>query len=106
VKLARWERLLEVRNVVLKALEEARQAKIIGTSLEARVRLAGANLDDYAADLPALFITSQVVLEPGDQLAVTVERAEGAKCERCWKYSNFTGPVCAPCTAALEEMLG
>ena len=105
-QLARWERLLEVRNVVLKALEEARQAKIIGTSLEARVRLAGANLDDYAADLPALFITSQVVLEPGDQLAVTVERAEGAKCERCWKYSNFTGPVCAPCTAALEEMLG
>ena len=105
-QLARWERLLEVRTVVLKALEEARQAKVIGTSLEARVRLAGAGLDDYAADLPALFITSQVVLEPGDALKVTVERAEGAKCERCWKYSSFTGPVCAPCTAALEEMLG
>jgi isoleucyl-tRNA synthetase len=110
-QLARWERLLEVRNVVLKALEEARQAKVIGTSLEARVRLAGANLDGIslnndAADLPALFIVSQVVLEPGDQLAVTVERAEGAKCERCWKYSSFTGPACAPCTAALEEMLG
>ena len=43
-KLARWERLLEVRGVVLKALEEARQAKFIGTSLEARVRLAGAQL--------------------------------------------------------------
>ncbi len=59
-KLARWERLLEVRGVVLKALEEARQAKFIGTSLEARVRLAGAQLDDYADDLPALFIVSQV----------------------------------------------
>ena len=105
-QLARWERLLEVRNVVLKALEEARQAKVIGTSLEARVRLSGAGLDDYAADLPALFITSQVVLEPGGALQVTVERAAGAKCERCWKYSSFTGPVCAPCTAALEEMLG
>jgi isoleucyl-tRNA synthetase len=105
-QLARWERLLEVRNVVLKALEEARQAKFIGTSLEARVRLAGANLDDYADDLPALFITSQVVLEPGSELKVTVERADGAKCERCRKYSSFTGPVCAPCAAALEEMLG
>jgi isoleucyl-tRNA synthetase len=104
-KLARWERLLEVRGVVLKALEEARQAKFIGTSLEARVRLAGANLDDYAADLPALFITSQVVLEPGGELKVTVERASGTKCERCWKYSEFTGKVCEPCTEALHEML-
>jgi len=105
-KLARWERLLEVRNVVLKALEEARQAKVIGTSLEARVRLAGAQLDDYAADLPALFITSQVILEPGDDLKVTVERAEGAKCDRCWKYSVFTGPACEPCSVALKEIQG
>jgi isoleucyl-tRNA synthetase len=104
-KLARWERLLEVRSVVLKALEEARQLKVIGTSLEARVRLAGAHLDDYAADLPALFITSQVVLEPGDDLKVTVEGAEGAKCDRCWKYSVFTGPACEPCSAALKEIL-
>jgi isoleucyl-tRNA synthetase len=95
-----------VRNVVLKALEEARQAKFIGTSLEARVRLAGAKLDDYAADLPALFITSQVVLEPGDALKVTIERAEGTKCERCWKYSVFAGPVCDSCASALKEMLG
>jgi isoleucyl-tRNA synthetase len=105
-KLARWERLLEVRGVVLKALEEARQAKYIGTSLEARVRLAGAQLDDYADDLPALFIVSQVVLEPGNELKVTVESAEGVKCERCWKYSIFTGPVCDSCTDALKEMLG
>jgi isoleucyl-tRNA synthetase len=105
-KLERWERLLEVRNVVLKALEEARQAKFIGTSLEAKVRLAGAKLDDYAADLPALFIVSQVELEPGDELKVTVERAEGAKCERCWKYSVFTGPVCEPCADALKDILG
>jgi isoleucyl-tRNA synthetase len=105
-KLARWERLLEVRNVVLKALEEARQAKIIGTSLEAKVRLSGAKLDDYAADLPALFITSQVELEPGDELKVTVERADGAKCDRCWKYSVFTGAACEACSDALREMLG
>jgi isoleucyl-tRNA synthetase len=105
-KLARWERLLEVRGVVLKALEEARQAKFIGTSLEARVRLAGAQLDDYADDLPALFIVSQVDLEPSNELKVTVERAEGTKCERCWKYSVFPGPVCDSCADALKEMLG
>ena len=105
-KLARWERLLEVRSVVLKALEEARQAKVIGTSLEARVRLAGAKMEDYAEGLPELFVVSQVALEPGEELKVTVERAEGAKCERCWKYSVFTGPVCDSCMTALKEMLG
>jgi isoleucyl-tRNA synthetase len=110
--LARWDRLMEVREVVLKALEEARQAKFIGTSLEARVRLQGAGLEDYAAELPALFIVSQVVLEPGSELRAIVERADGTKCERCWKYSTFVGQdpdfptVCDACSAALKEMLG
>jgi len=90
----------------LKALEEARQAKVIGTSLEARVRLAGAQVDDYADGLPELFVVSQVELAPGDELRATVERAQGTKCERCWKYSVFPGPVCDSCADALKEMLG
>jgi isoleucyl-tRNA synthetase len=109
-QLARWEKLMEVRGAVLKALEEARQAKFIGTSLEARVRLSGYR--DFEADLPSIFIVSQVVLEPGGELRVTVERAEGTKCERCWKYTKDVGQdsgfptVCAACSAALREMLG
>ncbi|MEQ1883895.1 MAG: isoleucine--tRNA ligase [Bryobacteraceae bacterium] len=111
-KLARWDRLREVRDAVLKALEEARQAKFIGAPLEARVRLKGAEVDDYAADLPGLFIVSQVILEPGDELSVTVERADGTKCERCWKYSTKVGEdaayptVCDACSSALNEMYG
>ena len=111
-QLARWDRLLEVREVVLKALEGARQAKFIGTSLEARIRLQGSGLEDYAADLPALFIVSQVILEPGNELSATVERADGTKCERCWKYSTHVGEdveyptVCDACSAALKEMFG
>ena len=109
-KLARWEHLLLVRDVVLKALEEARQSKFIGAPLEARVRLAGAGVDDYAADLPALFIVSQVVLEPGAEIKATVEKADGVKCERCWKYSTAVGQdaqyptVCGACATALREM--
>ena len=48
----------------------------------------------YADDLPALFIVSQVELEraAGNELkAFTVERAEGTKCERCWKYTLDVG---------------
>ncbi|MGD1092565.1 MAG: isoleucine--tRNA ligase [Bryobacteraceae bacterium] len=109
---AKWARLMEVRDEVLKALEGARQAKFIGTPLEARVRLQGYGLDDYAADLPGLFIVSQVVLEPASEPRILVERADGAKCERCWKYSTAVGEdgdfptVCDSCSAALREMLG
>ena len=115
---ADWERLIEVRNDVLKALEVARQNKFIGAPLEALVRLkAGDDLYDllgrYLDDLPGLFIVSQVVLEHGHgALEVEIERAQGQKCERCWKYTTDVGAngefptVCAPCAEAVEEILG
>jgi len=113
-----WDRLIKVREDVLKSLEEARQQKFIGAPLEARVRL-GANgdlyplLEQYARELPALFIVSQVALDqkPGAEISVSVERADGLKCERCWKYTTDTGSepqyptICAACTAAVKEIL-
>ncbi len=109
-RLAEWDRLMEVRDVVLKALEEARQAKLIGTSLEARVRLQGYR--EFETELPSVFIVSQVMLEPGEELRAIIERADGVKCERCWKYSTAVGQdadfptVCDSCSAALKDMLG
>jgi isoleucyl-tRNA synthetase len=109
-KLGEWNSLMEVRTPVLKALEAARQEGRIGASLEARVRLAPSDLlERYAADLPSLFIVSQVRLDAPD--GVIVERADGSKCERCWKYSTAVGEdsdfptVCEFCSAALKEML-
>lgn len=110
-KLADWNALMAAREPVLKALEEARQAKQIGASLEARVRVPATDLlKRYETELPALFIVSQVVLEP--RKGVLVERAGGQKCERCWKYSAAVGSdaelptVCESCSAALKEDLG
>ena len=107
-KLADWDALVAAREPVLKALEEARQAKLIGTSLEARVRVASSELlKRYERDLPALFIVSQVVLDSSD--TIVVERAAGQKCERCWKYSVRVGEdaefptVCENCSVALKE---
>lgn len=118
-RLENWEKLLPVRDQVLKALEVARQEKFIGAPLEAHVRLnAGADLypllDQYRAELPGLFIVSQVSLHDHAEatLAVHVERASGVKCERCWKYSTHVGEdtkyptVCENCSAALKEILG
>jgi isoleucyl-tRNA synthetase len=110
-KLADWDALMEAREPVLKALEEARKDKQIGASLEARVRIPTSDLlKRYEKDLKPFFVVSQVILEPRE--GILVERADGLKCERCWKYSTFVGKdpnfptVCEDCSAALKEMLG
>jgi isoleucyl-tRNA synthetase len=115
---ANWDRLLETRNGVLKCLEEARNEKRIGAPLEARVVLTASGeqaalLEQYPEELAALFIVSQVEVKRAAEgaLSVTVERAAGEKCERCWKYTTDTGAdsryptVCARCAKAVAGML-
>ncbi len=112
-----WDALFAVREQVLGSLEEARNAKLIGSSLEARVELKANGetfdvLSRHKGDLPATFIVSQVTLAEGDQnqVALKVLRADGEKCERCWNYSTHVGEserypmVCERCIAALEEI--
>jgi isoleucyl-tRNA synthetase len=113
-----WTDLLPLRDQVLKALDSARQDKVIGASLEAAVTLTASGdlyqlLRKHAADLPAWFIVSQLDLlegEPGAEPAVTAERARGDKCERCWKYKLNVGSVdafptvCADCAAVLRDL--
>ena len=116
-----WEQLLKLRRAVLVHLETARNSKTIGGSLEAKVLLNGAHPEaalwrKYAASLPALFIVSQVeIVTPGDEskrgeVCLGIERADGAKCERCWNYSIHVGEnaeyptVCERCVAALAEI--
>jgi isoleucyl-tRNA synthetase len=118
--LERWARLFEVRDSVLRVLEEARTAKLIGSSLEAQVRLEAKRktfelLEQYREELRYLFIVSQVSLalleeEAGEDVRVRVERAAGEKCERCWNYSVRVGEftrypnVCERCVEALAEI--
>ncbi|MFP5503881.1 MAG: class I tRNA ligase family protein, partial [Candidatus Sericytochromatia bacterium] len=104
---ARWEAIAEWRDLGLKALEEARKAKQIGSALEARVVLypkTEAMKQHLAALAPEaiakIIIASQAVVAQGEApegavaseaLAATVERAEGEKCQRCWVYSPAVG---------------
>jgi len=110
--------LLAVREKVLKALEKARADGLVGNSLEARVTLTAAGpeaalLARAEAELPALFIVSAVVLEKGSAagLEVAVDRAPGAKCERCWNYSTFVGrspqhpTLCERCDAVVRTIV-
>jgi isoleucyl-tRNA synthetase len=112
----RYERLFEIRNAVLKALEEARNAKLIGAGLEAKVTISADRgtqefLASFGEALRFTLIVSQVALREGAELKVEVERAAGEKCERCWNYTTDVGAdqrypgACARCVGNIEEML-
>ncbi len=112
----RWDRILAVRSDVTRALEAARAAKQIGSSLEAAVTLfCDADTAEFlrgVEELHRYFIVSEVKIETADagafhgdveNLSVTVEKASGGKCERCWAYSDSVGSdaehptLCAHC---------
>jgi isoleucyl-tRNA synthetase len=118
---ATWEILLSVRDEVLKALETARKAKLIGTSLEAKVEVLCdpellSLLTKHLTGLPMLFIVSAVDLgslapgRSGQRIEVRVGRAEGQKCARCWTFNESVGrsprypDVCARCAGVLDEI--
>ena len=94
-----WDRLMEVRDGVLKSLETARNEKLIGAPLEARVHLS-ANGDLYPlleqlrrrTARPVHRLAGGCATQPiPAMLSVDVERASGDKCERCWKYTHDVG---------------
>jgi isoleucyl-tRNA synthetase len=121
----RWERLLKIRGTVTKALEVARKDGLLGNSLEAKVLIYPARAEEaellgrYEDMLPTIFIVSQVELHSlGDaaqgnivaedgHVSITVGRADGEKCKRCWNYSTTVGEsaqhpsICGRCVDEL-----
>jgi len=90
----KWELIAEIRDAVLACLEPKRQAKEIGSSLEAHpiVTLTSAHKDALGDnDLADICIVSSVTIKDGDALSVEFGKAEGQKCERCWKVSTEVG---------------
>jgi isoleucyl-tRNA synthetase len=116
----RWKTMIDAKADIAKAIEQARKEKIIGHSLDARITVAApekihALFETHLEDLRALLIVSQLQLadvqdianpyqsEEIKGLAVGVEKARGAKCERCWIYEESVGTsaehptVCGRC---------
>ena len=112
---ARWQRLINLREEVLKALEEKRIAKLIGSPLEAKVSLVASSeeeygfLNKYLNVLRYIFIVSQVELTRGDKLDIQVAKADGKKCSRCWNWSALVGEdqanptLCERCAGVVTE---
>ncbi|PKQ16039.1 MAG: isoleucine--tRNA ligase [Actinobacteria bacterium HGW-Actinobacteria-7] len=110
-----YTEVLLAREAVTKALEDARNAKEIGKSQEARVVLkmpAAAYeilIHRSARDLAELFIVSEVELIRSDTLEVSILPAAGDKCPRCWNFRplGIDGnhpDVCERCASVLTEL--
>lgn len=110
----KWNKIIKLKDIVSKKLEEARAEKIIGHSLNAKVTIY-ANANDYEflknnqELLMTVFIISDLQLEKSDEeMKVEVEQAEGQKCERCWMYSKTVGQdkdnptICNRCSQAIK----
>ncbi|MGE5850006.1 MAG: isoleucine--tRNA ligase, partial [Candidatus Methylomirabilota bacterium] len=114
-----WERLLGVRDEVLRALETARKEKRIGSAQEAAVVVQAASpefefLAGHREDLETICIVSQLTVQhaevasAGQGLVVRVDRAPGGKCQRCWNYRQSVGAspahpaLCDRCVTVIE----
>ena len=110
-----WENLFAHREPALAQLEKARQEKLIGKALEARVTITAkpAELETaqkHIETLRELINISQLYLvedEENDAPSYVVSKAEGAKCTRCWRWEETVGqhaahPEC--CTRCVEAI--
>ncbi|MCY1028948.1 isoleucine--tRNA ligase, partial [Mammaliicoccus sciuri] len=120
----KWSKLMKLRDDVNRALEVARNEKVIGKSLEAHITLS--NSEDFDTveflsqfqDLQQLFIVSKVDVvdeltdgEEYEYVKVKVKHADGEKCQRCWNYSDELGSVgeldnlCPRCQTVVKTLV-
>ncbi|MCM8807734.1 MAG: isoleucine--tRNA ligase [Candidatus Omnitrophica bacterium] len=93
--LDRWNKFFEVRKIVLKKIEEKREEKIIGSSLECKVIIkCEKELYEFLKSfykIQTLFIVSEVEIIESDKFEVIVEKTRNKKCQRCWIYFPEVG---------------
>ena len=114
----KWNKIIKVKDIVAKELENARAEKKIGSSLNAKVTIYAENeeykfLKENEELLKTVFIISAIDIEENARkdeikLGVKVQQAPGEKCERCWMYSETVGEdkenptICHRCSEALK----
>jgi isoleucyl-tRNA synthetase len=109
-----WKRLFEIRGIALPELEKARQSKLIGKSLDAKVVVhvekEPLEISREFLDLQELLNISQMRTRSDAQgISIEVEKALGHKCERCWHWETDIGAnpafptICARCIEAVKQ---
>ena len=114
----KWDKIIKVKDIVAKELENARADKVIGHSLNAKVTIFAEGdqykfLEENKELLQTVFIISALEIKQNERkdeikLGVKVEQAPGEKCERCWMYSETVGEdkenptICHRCSENLK----
>ena len=100
----------KLREEAYLKLEELRRNKTVGSFLEARVAITTTHVDRIAAlaglDLAELFLVADVTMAAGPAESLTVEKAELAKCARCWRHLpdvNAETQLCGRCADVLAD---
>jgi isoleucyl-tRNA synthetase len=114
-----WKKLFELRELALPVLEKARQAKEIGKALEAKLIFAGADAtlkqaETHLEELRELLNVSQLEIKSDNRATVdvSVRKAAGQKCERCWHWETDVGchsdhpTICGRCVKAISQAAG
>lgn len=107
-----FDEFMKYRDIILKALEEARSNKVIGKSFNAKLTIT---LDKHAHEVfdlvkdnaSQLLIVSQLEFVDGDEFKVDVKMAEGATCARCWMIVPSVGEdeLCPRCHEIVSHRL-
>ena len=113
--IAKWELIYSTREAVNKVLEEKRNEKVIGKSLEANIVIhcgddmfeKYSSLSDHLAEI--LIVSGVSVVKDRDgETEFEVVKATGDKCERCWAYSETVGKdsehptLCSRCASVVK----
>ena len=117
----KFKKIIEIKELASKKLEEAREEKLIGQTLEAKVTVS-ANKENELYQIiknnknliEDVLIVSELELKEDsskekEELSVNISRAEGEKCERCWKYTKDVGideknpTICKRCSEVLKK---
>lgn len=112
-----WAKIWRIREQANKKIEEKRAEKVIGHSLDAKIIIQASESDltllrKLGNELKDVFIVSQIELQQGDgETEITVFKADGKKCERCWQYATDlnTSPekfpnTCKRCADTLSSL--
>lgn len=111
-----WDKIWKIREIANKKIEQKRVEKVIGHPLDAKITIKAPEteyllLEKLGDELKDVFIVSQIDIVKGDEIDVTVTKADGKKCERCWQYTeNLTSfdnkfpNVCKRCEDTLSSL--
>ncbi|MCM8766829.1 MAG: isoleucine--tRNA ligase [Candidatus Omnitrophica bacterium] len=111
--LKRWDKFFEIRKIVLKKIEEKREQKLIGSSLETKViiKCDKENFEFLNSfyKIQTLFIVSEVEIQLDKKFDVKVEKTNNKKCQRCWIYFPEIGKdsefpdLCEKCIKVIKK---